>query len=137
MVFWINLTTSFSWICCCGSPVLLDAPSSFFESLLKFFWGAGFDVRDVISCLLVRIRLLVERSCFKSSISFFREVISFLKVSFSICFCCLSRYLRWPVSTCSLIVTGVQYCLFNVVVIVISKVFFAKCLSKICVAFLF
>ena len=137
MVFWINLTTSFIWICCWGSPVLLDAPSSFFESLLKFFWGAGFDVRNVISCVLVRIRILVERSCFKSSISFFREVISFWKAFFSICFCCLSRYLRWPVSTCSLVVTSVQYCLFNVVVIVISKVLFAKSLSKICVAFPF
>ena len=48
--------------------------------------------------------------------------------------CCLLRYLRWPVCTFVLIATGLQNGLLTVVII-ISKVLFAKFLLKICVAF--
>ena len=59
-----------------------------------------------------------------------------MKRLFFILFSCgLLRYLRWPVCTCVLIATGLQNGLLTVIVIIISKVLFAKFLLKICVAF--
>lgn len=94
--------TSVIWICCCGSPVLLETHSNGFFSSSSCFWIAEIilsessDVGNGIACLLVEIWLFVpfsnlqflfleNRSCFGKPFFHFLLVL-LLVVSQMTCF---------------------------------------------------